>query len=641
MTDGLSVAVIGAGPRGLSVCERLVALAPQYDQPVTIHVIDPYPPGPGRVWDTYQSPELLMNTTISEQTIFPDDTCDVSPTNTGPSMKDWYLSRGGTRDPDSTFASRTLYGQYLADAFERVCAKAPTNVTIEVHKAQALRIADPGSPVEVTQIVRLSNGTSVTADAVVLCVGHIPSRLTDERIALDRFAHDKGLNYFPPSLPAETPVDLIPAGETVIFRGFGLNYFDLQALLTHGRGGSFVPRSGAAAEWELDYVPSGNEPILAPSSRRGVPYRCKPITANSPLSPYRLRFFTEANVTTLSSGRLLHFDDQLWPLILNDLRYAFYAALHRSTPDAFLCDPAPLKEAMTEAVDRHLARRSGSETQGRTTGRETRESPAWQDILDSVVAREYQLDLQSLLRPLNNVTFESRDELTAWMHGFLEQELRDAYAGPELAPSKAVFSVLWAARVFLKELVAEGRINAVSFATEVRGWFEAFVSGICDGPPPQRFAELLALSRAGLVTFVGPQVHIDTDDSAPAFVASSPAVDGEVRARNLIDAASPTNHIRLADDHLITSMLDRGQLTVATVTSDEGTLLPSSGPLVERATLRTVDSHGRVHPNRYVMSIQLSSLQLGLAIAANPQTNARTLRDADGVARRIYGLSDA
>ena len=148
------------------------------------------------------------------------------------------------------------------------------------------------------------------------------------------------------------------------------------------------------------------------------------------------------------------------------------------------------------------------------------------------------------------------------------------------------------------------------------------------------------MSRAGLVTYVGPQVKIETSDSVPAFIASTPAVDGDITARNLIDAASPTNHIRLADDNLITSMLDRGQLTVATITSDEGTLLPTSGPLVERDTLRTVDSRGRVHPHRYVMSIQLSSLQLGLAIAANPNSNARTLRDAHNIARHIYGLAD-
>lgn len=640
----LSVAVIGAGPRGLSVCERLVALAPEYKHPVTIHVIDPYAPGPGRVWDTEQSPELLMNTTISEQTIFPDDSCDVSPTNTGPSMREWYLATGGTEDPDTTFCSRALYGEYLADAFARVRENAPDNVTIEVHHAQALRIADPGSPVELSQIVRLSDDTSVTVDSVVLCVGHIPSRLTDERIQLERYATANGLNYCPPSLPAETPVDRVSAGETVIFRGFGLNYFDLQALLTHGRGGTFVPRApspdrgGKCEPWELEYVPSGKEPVLAPSSRRGIPYRCKPVTPDHPVKPYALRFFTEDNVTTLSSGKLLHFDDQLWPLILTDLRYAWYAALYRSQPELFLRDPAPLKEALTEAVDRHLARRAGAETQGRVTGRETHEAPALHEVLDSVVPREHQLDLQALLRPLNDKTFESRNQLTAWINGFLEQELRDAYAGPELAPSKAVFAVLWAARSFLKELVADGRVSPASFATEVRGWFESFVSGICDGPPPQRFAELLALSRAGLVTYVGPQVKIDTSDEEPAFIASTPVVKGDITAHNLIDAASPTNHIRLADDELITSMLDRGQLTVATITSDEGTLLPTSGPLVEPATLRTVDSRGRVHPHRYVMSIQLSSLQLGLAIAANPNSNARTLRDAHGIARRIYGL---
>lgn len=638
----LHVAIIGTGPRGLTVCERLVALAPSYGQPVVIHVIDPYEPGPGRVWDTHQPAELLMNTTIAEQTVFPDNSCTVSPTNTGPSMEDWYLAAGGTADPHSTFATRRIYGEYLADSFAHIRSNAPDNVTIRVHRALALHIAEPSPHLDEPQLVRLSDGTSIEAHAVVLCVGHIPARLTDERARFAAYAQATGVNYCPPSLPAETPVDDVPAGETVIFRGFGLNYFDLQALFTTGRGGRFsVAEVVAPQPWLLTYQPSGSEPVLAPSSRRGVPYRCKPITAGHPMGSYPLKFFTAANVNALSEGRPLHFDDQLWPLILADIRFAWYAALRRSHPERFLTDPAVLTEALTEAVDRHITRRTWAETQSsRTTGRETREAPAWQDVLDSVVAPAHQLDLQALLRPLEDTRFANRAELTSWMHQFLEDELADAYAGPELAPSKSVFSVLWASRAFVKDLVATGRIHPVSFATEIRGWFESFVSGICDGPPPQRFAELLALSKAGLVEFVGPQVriHPQAGGGHAAFMAESPVVAGVIRSRHLIDAASPANQVRLADDTLVSSMLDRGQLTVANVTTDDSVLIPSSGLLVDRATFRSVDARGRIHPHRYVMSLQLSAIQLGLAIAANPHTNAQTLCDAHTVASLIYEL---
>ena len=102
-------------------------------------------------------------------------------------------------------------------------------------------------PVEVTTILDapsdaqtlwLSDGRSVDVDAVVLCVGHIPAALSDERGQWQRFARDAGL-CTSSGLPRETPVDALPPGQPVLIRGFGLNFFDLQSLLTHGRGGTF------------------------------------------------------------------------------------------------------------------------------------------------------------------------------------------------------------------------------------------------------------------------------------------------------------------------------------------------------------------------------------------------------------------
>src|SRR5687767_4787604 len=70
-----AIAVVGVGPRGTSVLERLCASAPELtpDTALTIHLVDPAPPGPGRVWRTDQSAELLMNTVASQVTLFTDD----------------------------------------------------------------------------------------------------------------------------------------------------------------------------------------------------------------------------------------------------------------------------------------------------------------------------------------------------------------------------------------------------------------------------------------------------------------------------------------------------------------------------------------------------------------------------------------
>ncbi|WP_406167475.1 FAD/NAD(P)-binding protein [Streptomyces canus] len=98
----VSVALVGAGPRGTSVLERLCASAPELLPPgahLTVHVIDPSPPGPGRVWRPTQSPDLLMNTVASQVTLFTDESVDCAgPIRPGPSLYEWACERWGTKE---------------------------------------------------------------------------------------------------------------------------------------------------------------------------------------------------------------------------------------------------------------------------------------------------------------------------------------------------------------------------------------------------------------------------------------------------------------------------------------------------------------------------------------------------------------
>lgn len=102
----LSVALVGAGPRGTSVLERLCASAPELLPPhadLTVHVIDPSPPGPGHVWRPSQSPALLMNTVASQVTLFTDETVDCSgPIHPGPSLYEWAGGRWGAAEDRAT-----------------------------------------------------------------------------------------------------------------------------------------------------------------------------------------------------------------------------------------------------------------------------------------------------------------------------------------------------------------------------------------------------------------------------------------------------------------------------------------------------------------------------------------------------------
>ena len=711
----LRVVIVGAGPRGVSVCERLVHLH-SGPQRLIIDLVDPFSPGSGRVWRTDQPPELLMNTTVNDQTVFPDESTGLTPANTGSPMDEWWAATGHSQPADSTFAPRRDYGAYLEWAFDHIVESADASTSIRTHQVTVTAIRDlpqftaattpddlftsgprgsqPSGPVpsgsqpsgtESTvappgrvQRVVLDSGATIDADAVVLCVGHISSQVRGESAMLASFAQESSLTYLPPNLPAETPVGGIKPGETVLFRGFGLNYFDLQALLTTGRGGTFEPAGD-----HLRYRPSGQEPHVAPASRRGIPYRCKPITPEHPGSHASLRYFTPASLERLEAvnraaasrdsasgahsggsvdalsgsqqpsipARGLTFNEQLWPLILADARAAWYCALARSAPQQFRGSLEVMLQALDSSAASHLER-------GHTDDISTAASPeladpddlSWAQVEDrELMPTAPRFDLSRLARPLDGLSFTTREggpvgqSFQEWMRAFLLDELTEARKGPAHSPGKAVFAALWEARALLKEVVADSRLDRLSFVRDVRGWFENLVSGICDGPPPQRFAELIALADAGLVTFVGPNVHIEAHtDSAGhnEFAAQSPAVPGEVTATTLVEAVSPANNVRFAGDVLISSMIDAGQLTPAALAGPDGIELPLSGLLVRGPEFHTVDAQGREHPRRFVLSIQLSTIQLGLAIAANPHRNARSLRDAHTIASAILALAD-
>lgn len=761
-TPAPAVAIIGVGPRGLTVLERLVALAAKRfagaagasrsaadattETALTIHLIDPYPPGAGIVWRTDQPESLLMNTTIAEQTVFPDSSCtflgpDEAPT--GPSMAEWYLANGGTEPLHSTFPSRSLYGRYLRDAYRRIREGAPDFVEIVEHQTKAESVIDlpamdlPQSAVEGAratvpeQLVRCQNGTTIVASAVVLAVGHIPSAQPEERARLAAFAELGGGLYLPQGLPAETPVTEVAPGERVIVRGMGLNYFDLQTLFTHERGGRYEAQPGGL----LRYVPSGDEPRLALGSRRGIPYRSKPICREHPRRDWPLRYFTKDNIALLAGIEDLdgerkagaRFNDQLWPLILADLRLAYYHTLSQVRPEAFADDPGQLREAIGEAVSRHLTRRTWQEThpqsgevgadEARTAaparaaasattsaartasatttedaarqGRVTREAFAWSEIEEALVPDPAdRMSLHTLLNPLEGELFTSREpgeagSLHEWMLDFLRTDLRSSLAGPTGSPEKALFTVLWQSRLLLKELIVAGHIDRVSIDMEILGWFEGFVSGICDGPPPQRIAELIALAEAGIVSFIGPDMRIEENPDALREVEEAPEAEAEngssgIAARTgrfespgadsqgltneaqeprpeiftvtsaqaagaitgsvVIDAASPTNSVSRAADVLLYGMLERGQLTAARLTLDDGREKFLNGLALTSRPYRTIDVEGNVHPRRFALSIQLSSKQWGLAIAANPGTNAATLNDSHAAAEAILDL---
>lgn len=648
-TQRIRTAIIGAGPRGTSVLERLLAhtAAAQAagDRSVRLHidVIDPYPAGPGHVWQPGQSRLFLMNTQSFYPTLIPQDDALPAPV-AGTTFEQWReqqsqdplpalteedraeLSVLGTND----FPSRALYGRYLQCTLAELLEKAPDAVSIRFHETSALSVRPAGDG---THDVGLATGATIRTGSVVLALGHIPSRLNPEQRELQAAAQQLGLVYLPPAAPADVDWAQIPAGEPVLVRGMGLNFFDTMVQLTEGRGGKFVNTAGGLAG-RLEYEPSGQEPLIIAASRRGTPYRAKAALEGYYAPSIKLRYLTEAALDRFkAAGIRPGFDHDLWPLLHRDTLWAYYSTLVRSQPGA-VPDAAAFLAALEEALHPH-AHSAGN----------------WEDAVASILAvhvgPRHRLDLPGLAAPLAGRSFASRAEVDAAVVDYLLDDARRSALGED-DPVKMAIAALHHGRAVLKTAVADGGITDESWVAGLRGWFESFVEGLASGPPALRSEQLAALARAGVVSFVGPDPKFGVDRRAGTFTASSPWVEGPpATARTMVEALAPGNRVSANDSPLLQQLLDDGMVRSRHMMTAEGRPVQSTGLDVQPHPYRPIAANGTVTGGIYVLGLQLSSVQWGTAIAAEAvqpgqtpyRSGQRTLRDADEIAAAILRIA--
>ncbi|MET4096452.1 FAD/NAD(P)-binding protein [Arthrobacter sp. UYCu712] len=665
ITQSIRTALIGAGPRGTSVLERLLAnwVPSGPDARLHVDIVDPYPAGPGHVWQPGQSRLYLMNTQSFYPTIVPEDP-ELAPPLAGDTFDRWReqqqrhphpaltaeeraeLARLGSAD----FPSRALYGRYLRWTVEQLLSRLPAGVSVEFHESTALSVrhtAAAGTAPAAgigrrTFDVGLEGGAALTVDSVVLAMGHLESRLNPEQRELKAAAEELGLLYLPPAAPADVDWSRVPAAQPALVRGMGLNFFDVMGQLTEGRGGTFQAGENGA----LSYRPSGREPLIIAASRRGTPYRAKAALAGYYPSAVTLRYCTESALTRFAeAGIKPAFDHDLWPLLHRDAIWAYYSTLTRSQPGALLIDPAEFLRALEESLRPHA-----------------HSAAKWEDAVDSVIAAHvrpaHRLELLGLAAPLAGRSFGSREELDAAVVQYLLDDARRSALGED-DPVKMTIGALHHGRAVLKTAVADGGITDESWVAGLRGWFESFVEGLASGPPALRAEQLAALARAGVVRFVGPDPKFGVDRTAGAFTASSPWVgsraggsggtgaggaQGEaVSAGVLIEALAPANRVAVNESALLEQLLGEGLVRPRLMMTVEGVPVQTSGLDVAPHPYRPLASNGSVTEGLYVLGLQLSAAQWGTAIAAEARqktgpayrSGQRTLHDADEIARDI------
>lgn len=614
-----TLAVVGAGPRGVGVLERLGANAGELlgGRRLEVHLIDPFPPGPGRVWRYDQSPLLRMNSMPEDVTMFTDDSVTMAgPVRPGPSLLEWArkVRDGGLEaevpsdvvaeltalDPFD-FPTRRLQSAYLTWVYRHVVAELPGGVDVVEHAARATGVAG--------DTVSLSDGSVIAADAVVFTVGHLDAEPDERERELVAFAARHGLAYYPAGYTADVDYSAIAPGEPVLVRGFGLAFVDLMLLLTEGRGGRFEERPCGG----LRYHPSGAEPVLHVGSRRGVPYHAK-IGYRLRGKPLRLPRFFDAYAIGELAGDALDFRRDVWPLVAKELAWGYYSELFTGHPERVQLDFAVFADAFADLAW---------------------DSPAMRDLVARAVPAEAdRLDLDHLDRPLRGREFGTAEEFGKELREYVEADL-SRRADQEFSADLGAFMALLSVYGQLPTLVRSGRLDAASQVSDMDGWFHGFFSYYASGPPPRRLEELLALHEAGLVSFVGADMRVTADGGV--FVASSASHPEPVRARTLVEARLPGPSVTRAADGLLRQLRDAGELAEETVADPvTGALLPSGLIHTRVSDSRLLDGSGRAHPHRFAVGPHTSARSA--AAFTRPRTNALSFRQNDAVAREILAL---
>lgn len=222
----LRVVIVGGGVSGAAVAFRLA----RSERPVLVDLVEPRPLlGAGLTYSA-TDPRHRVNVPTTRMSVEGEVSED---------FHRWYLERGeDVADPDALvdgclYPRREAFGRYL-DERVRALLDRPGPVRLRRRATQAVSAVREGSG----YAVRLADGTTLSADALVLCTGNPPPELPGPLVAL---ADDRRVTVDP---WAPGAADTVLPDDRVLIVGTGLSMGDAVATLdARGHRGPVVALS--------------------------------------------------------------------------------------------------------------------------------------------------------------------------------------------------------------------------------------------------------------------------------------------------------------------------------------------------------------------------------------------------------------
>lgn len=577
-----SVVIVGVGPRGLGLLERLHAhcLSGSLPDDLVVHLVDPVGEGVG-VHLADQPDYLLVNTVAGQITVFADQTVkDAGPVLFGPSLAQW------ANVDENAYLPRATLGRYLRFAYRYFLDLLLASIPVHEHRTRAVAVTRRAGG---GYCVELEHGAPLRADFLFLCTGHGRNRLDARQEALLRWsassiAHNRLVQYLPRCYPLAA-LEAIPDRARVAIRGMGLSANDVVATLTSGRGGSFFrTRHG-----QLRYAVSGREPTLMLFSRQSLPFGARARNQKGVGGQHQAVFLTRQAIDHARERRgpaRLDFREDLLPLLTREMVLVMRAA--RGVETASLLADGPRPEE-TEQV-------------------------------------------MALLDLLGTRAFANIETYREHVDAAMREDLQCAARGNVDDPHKAATDVIRDVRDNLRYAIEHGGLSAESY----RDYLDNFVPAmnrLAVGPPMSRVEEWLALADAGVLQFCGgPGAQLELDDKAGCFIVHTRFGESAYRAAAdvLIDARIEAASLELDDSPLLSSMHAAGLIRPFA----NGEVVP--GGIDIDAHGHPLDATGRPLARVWALGNPTEGANFYTYILPRPRVNSRFIHDAGRAVLEVF-----
>ncbi|WP_048942680.1 FAD/NAD(P)-binding protein [Enterococcus faecalis] len=610
----MKIAIVGAGPRGLSAAERVIEWARKTEINIQLTLFDPYGPG-GKIWRAEQPNYLLMNTVISQVTLFTDESFSgEGPIVKGPTLYEWTQTEAAQyiqqqqpynylellkechRLGPNDHCSRAFYGMYQKWFYTYLATRCneQTSLTFFKEPVTAVRAGEDNYYVYTQSI-------EFTADKVILAMGHQENELTTVEQELADYAKEHRLFYSSPKNAADALLALanIPAKQPVVLKGLGLAFFDYLSALTLGRGGVFSRQNG-----RLRYEPSGREPIIIAGSGRGFPSHPRGNNQKGYGETYQPVFLTETYLAECrKKGQVT--GAEFFGYLKKEVEYVYYTCLIEEKY------PHLSKEAFQQLF---------IQTKGAPKSLAHFEKQDW-------------FDWQVLEHPETKKTTHER--FRSFLLEYLKWDIQEAEKGNLSGPLTTALDSLKDLRDQIRFVLDEGLLTNDESQKWLWHWFTPLNTFLSVGPSVERTEELQALVELGLVTILGPEMRVEM--KAGQFITYANLFpENRYNSHFLIEARIPKVNNEKSLNPLTRQLLADKLATLHQLALADGQIVKTGALLIVPATNQVITKDGQVATGLFSCGIPTEGIHWLTAAAARPGVDPWNMRDMDRIAATIF-----